>query len=117
MSDDFQTSKIRKAQKEHKCYLCGTMIKKGEAYRRISGKGEYGFYDTKLHMNCDALIDKYCESNYEYEWDEDSVAEWVSDTVCSDCADDDECLFSFLERATCPVVLKRLGIGGDEKQR
>ena len=108
MSDVFQTSKLRKANKEHKCDLCGAAIKPGERYWRITGKWYYGFYDTKLHMNCDTLIDKYCDSTGEYEWSEDSVLEWIADEACIGCAhkEDDDCSYSYKETPRCPKVLK-----------
>ena len=117
MSDVFQTSKLQKANKEHKCDLCGTAIKPGERYWRITGKWYNGFYDTKLHKSCNALIDKYTEAAQEWEWDEDSVLEWISDKACGECnhKDDDDCSYSYKETSRCPKVLKFFKIETEAK--
>lgn len=108
---------LQKANREHKCDLCGTSIKAGEMYWRITGKWYYGFYDTKLHKPCNALVEKYYDSTQEWEWDKDSVREWIADEVCSECAygkdpdyysfgDWEECPYSFESTPQCPVVLR-----------
>ena len=47
--------KIRKANKEHRCWLCNEIIAKGELYvDKVSLLD--GFVKSKTHTNCEALL-------------------------------------------------------------
>ena len=41
-----------KARKDHRCYWCGQLIKKGTRYHHWAGVSYGEFYDTKVHLEC-----------------------------------------------------------------
>jgi DNA repair exonuclease SbcCD ATPase subunit len=53
MSDD--SLKIHKAQKDHKCFVCGRKIPKGHKYWRDYEEGgdDGALKDIKEHTNCE----------------------------------------------------------------
>lgn len=53
---DFHTEVIRTAKKEHRCYLCGDPIPKGEKYVRASGSYCGDFYSAAEHPVCAAYM-------------------------------------------------------------
>ena len=83
MSYFYNERLIRKSRKEHKCYLCGQKIEVGSAYRRLSGTGEDGFFDLKLHQDCHYAVEHYWNESYSSGegWDDVSVMEFVNDYI------------------------------------
>ena len=118
---DFYTSEIRTARKPHKCKLCREWIQPGEKYCRDICKYDGRFHDAKLHIDCDAVIDKYIEYEGSGEWDDDSVCDWIDDDICGECVvrgpdeegctDFEDCPLSFYQKPGCKYVLKYLEIG------
>lgn len=73
------------ARKGHKCFLCGEEIHAGEKHIRFSGKCDGMMFDHRFHPLCSWMIEKYCRANDKTEYTEDSVIEWVEETVCYNC--------------------------------
>lgn len=84
MSDFVGFSGLRTARKEHRCTLCGGIIKKGEKYHVNSGRFDGYFYENKLHKNCHKAVDLAyveCEWRYDEGWDSESVMDYVNDVL------------------------------------
>lgn len=100
---EFSTYREPKAKKTHVCSLCGGAINVGEKYVRFSGKDGKFMFDTKLHLPCSVLIEKYCENIEQNEYDNDAVIDWVKKIACSGCKyfeddnDDPPCNASIFE--------------------
>ena len=73
------------ARKGHKCFLCGEEIHAGEKHIRFSGKYDGMMFDHRFHPLCSWMIEKYCRANDKTEYTEDSVIDWVEETVCYNC--------------------------------
>lgn len=82
---EFSTSKQPIAKKPHICDLCLRTIQRGEKYERFSGLYNGDFFDQKLHLDCERLIDRYCRAMDDNEYTEDAVLDWLYDTICFDC--------------------------------
>jgi hypothetical protein len=86
----FQNVATRKANKEHKCDICNKTIKKGEKYRRATGRNEDydGFYDCIECMDCQPIIQEYCDST-SYDRSEgycdEYIQEWWLNEKCYEC--------------------------------
>ncbi len=94
------------AKKEHKCDLCGGVIKIGEKYCRNTGVYISEFYDDKHHIECERIIHKYCNDQDEYEYEADAVNDWVRDRVCIDC----DAICQYGTPCQCPIARKRLEV-------
>lgn len=101
---EFCTSTEPRARKEHKCDLCRRVILAGTKYVRCSGKLDGYFFDTKLHTECQEIIDDYCSYYGENEWDEDGVFYWIQLNLCDSCSERDECEKSVID---CYLALKK----------
>lgn len=109
---EFYNSTQRKARKEHKCDLCGQVIRKGEKYIRHSGKYDGDLFDDKYHLTCKNIIDAYCSDQGDREYCNDIVQDWLHDTYCLDCKHYDyDCTFSELN---CPFIQKHYKQEGEE---
>ena len=106
MYSGFSRNSRPTARKEHKCDLCGGVIKIGEKYLRSSGVYIGEFFDTKHHIECERIIHKYCKDMEDNEFVVDAVNDWVHDRVCVDC--DAPCPYS--SPCRCPMVRKRLEV-------
>ncbi len=82
---DFQKDSRPTARKEHKCDLCGGMIKIGEKYIRCNGMYDGEFFDSKHHVDCMGIIEKYCRAHEDNEYTADAIEDWIWDRVCADC--------------------------------
>ena len=82
---EFQNYSERNARKEHRCDLCGEIIRVGEKYIRFSGKYDGMMFDQKLHLLCNQIISEFCRANNEEEYSDDLVFDWVQYVVCSEC--------------------------------
>lgn len=113
---EFYTIAFPKAKKEHTCDLCGMIIRKGEKYRRCSGKYDGHMFDDKLHLSCQNIIDAYCNESNDSEYDEWSIRDWLHDKYCYECkhgADgDDDCDVIEL---SCPLIRKHYEENGGEE--
>lgn len=98
------------ARKEHKCSLCGDLIRIGERYDRFSGKDGGIMFDLKHHLMCREIIQQYCSYLGEFEYDNDDIIYWVEEMVCGDCEHSrfgdgaDDCETSIFR---CPKVIER----------
>ena len=106
---EFSTSRLVKARKDHKCYLCRETIAKGEKYVNESGKYDGEFFYHHLHLNCTELINIYCRESRYNEWAHDWVCDWLRDRYC-DCPPDDDCEVNIYR---CPKILSALKISTD----
>lgn len=52
-----------RARRDHKCYICGEKISKGQEYIKYSREVTigYGWEEYKRHIHCDALLRFYSE--------------------------------------------------------
>ena len=79
-----------KANRPHKCHLCGKIIPSGVCYIREKWKDD-GFNEIKRHIHCDALLGEFFESNYYSmgdEYTDDEVWEWIRDKCLELCGSD-----------------------------
>jgi len=51
-------SKIIIANKNHKCYFCNKIIKKGDKYKYQFNVDNGDFWEFKAHYSCDRLADR-----------------------------------------------------------
>jgi hypothetical protein len=57
-----------KARKEHRCYLCGLPIAKGETFLRRTGSGDDGLDSVCMHIDCEVVTntwDSDCWENHD----------------------------------------------------
>lgn len=111
---EFYRERKATARKIHFCDTCKDMIGIGEQYVRSTAKYQGDFFDLKQHVDCSAVVDRYCDAIDEYEYDPDEVHNWLRTDVCCDlCAEEerDDCLCSPFR---CPKVLAKLGIKKEE---
>jgi len=59
---DVYEEKVIKANKEHKCYECSTIIQQGDNYLQIKGLWDGSWRNFKMCLNCKQLRDKLQES-------------------------------------------------------
>ena len=57
-----------KARKDHRCYWCGQLIKKGTQYCRWSAVEGGEFYNTKVHLECGSAWRELPEYEAEEVW-------------------------------------------------
>lgn len=81
---DFETIKKPVAAKQHKCSLCGGIIKQGEKYLYRAAKYDGEFFTEHLHFDCAEVINEYC-STVDNEYSQDDIAEWWKDVKCYNC--------------------------------
>jgi hypothetical protein len=101
---DFYDAKPRKARKEHTCDLCINKIKKGESYIATAGKWEGDFFRHKLHIHCDAWLDKYLQDTNQRECSFEEVRDWLYEK-CRVCEHNDEDCTVGLEPYNCKEEL------------
>lgn len=75
----------RKAAKEHKCYECQGVIKKGDKYDIHSGRDDNGFYEYKWCNDCTELYNKAAElcSPHDIDFSFGELRAWAEETI--DC--------------------------------
>ena len=66
----FSNSVERKARKEHHCSWCSEKIEKSERYVYMSGCGDDGFWQTKLHIECHEALSKIPQGTDWDDWDD-----------------------------------------------
>lgn len=107
---EFSNQSNRIARKEHKCDLCGEVIRVGEKYSRYAGKYDGQMFDYKHHLLCLEMISEYCLWAEDNEYTEDDVIDWLMETVCYNCEHSwhgdgkDDCETSIF---LCPKVVER----------
>ena len=69
------------ANKEHKCMLCGGIIKKGEQYERQTNINDGYIYDWVCHRHCSILASKLDMYDYDEGLDKDGFCERINDYV------------------------------------
>lgn len=117
----FYRDTIRTARKEHKCELCGAVIKKGEKYHDKAGS-ENDMWWTKECVKCQPVIGEYMESDI-YDRSEgycgDWIHEWWRDEKCYICKNyyplckpDSDCDCS--DPKDCDVIDKHGRCTGDD---
>lgn len=106
---EFYTSNYHKARKVHTCDLCNETINIGEKYHRNSGKYNDRMFDNKYHIECQNIIDKFCDENGDAEYDNDWIYDWLHENYCYACihGDDnqDDC---DKDTITCPLIREQL---------
>jgi hypothetical protein len=53
------------ARKQHRCYLCGLDIAKGETYLRRTGIGDDGVESFCMHVDCEQVTNSWCQDCWE----------------------------------------------------
>lgn len=107
MMEFWNETLVKKSKKSHKCDLCGGEIPVGSRYVRQNGKYDGEFFDRSLHPWCENAIHAYCDSAGDNEYDQWDVVDFLRETVCSDCPEDEPgCPYPALR---CPKVTKRYG--------
>ena len=89
MSDLYERRQVT-AHRPHKCHLCSETIPPGACYIREKWRDD-GFREVKRHIHCDALLDKFFESNYNRmgdEYSDDEVWDWIRDKCLELCGAD-----------------------------
>ena len=96
----------RRAKKEHFCTTCHGKIAPGEGYIYTVFSDGGHVYDSRQHIHCEVLCERYCTAVGCDEYDDLDVEWWAQDEVCAQCNQkDDGCEHTAL---TCPVVLEAL---------
>ena len=84
----FYRDTVRTARKEHKCYLCGAIIQKGEKYHDKAGNEFGDVFHAKECEICQLVIDEFCNSEL-YDRSDGYCADWLQDWwrdyKCPDC--------------------------------
>lgn len=103
--DFFKEIKINKSRKEHKCLICGETINEGEECYRCSGKYLNEFFSDYFHSECLKMRNYYLEESGEQEYTSDSVLDAITNDVCYDCEEFNECNLSY---RACKKVLEKI---------
>ena len=114
---EFFTITEPKARKQYLCDLCGGEITRGQKYTRYSMKYDGDMFDYKYHLSCKAIIDEYCTRNEEYEYDDDSISEWLYEEVCCNLCDIETRDYCFHSAMRCPKVLEYFENQTDSQRR
>ncbi len=64
--NDFSSSHLVKARKEHLCCECGRTIARGEQYENASGKTEGGLWRFHTCLTCGEIRDQFAPGGYAY---------------------------------------------------
>ncbi|MDD3307725.1 MAG: hypothetical protein PHO29_11610 [Acetobacterium sp.] len=84
----FYRDTVRTARKEHKCGLCGAIIKKCEKYHDKAGNEFGDIFYVKECEKCQPVIDEFCNSDH-YDRSEGYCDEWIQewwmDVKCYAC--------------------------------
>lgn len=91
------TFTLPKARKEHKCDLCRRTIPMGTKYVRFSGKFNGDYFDYKYHTECDTIINEYCTTSGETEWNDWVIFNWLQCVLCDNCDERDDCEKSVID--------------------
>lgn len=68
-----RTTHVKKTRRDRVCHWCNETIKKGEPSVTSAGVFEGDFYRGRYHPECDAAIDRWCETNKEYELPDETM--------------------------------------------
>lgn len=88
---DFYTETHPIARKEHKCWICGETIHRGERYSRESGKYDGVFHDDAVCASCHVYRDEYLEESGYGEYDVWEITDYLHDYFCRKHCDPDAC--------------------------
>lgn len=78
----------RKARKQHKCSLCGAVIRVGETYLDHADNmiDSATVYQGKECLPCQPVKKEFLSSSYADEgYNEENIREWWCDTKCWEC--------------------------------
>lgn len=78
------------AKKEYHCALCGRRIRPGDRYVRIAEKYDGDFFDLIYDEVCDRVITAYACDCEESEYDQEIIAEYLTEKHCYKCECFDE---------------------------
>ncbi|MEA4805110.1 hypothetical protein [Acetobacterium wieringae] len=73
----FYRDTVRTARKEHKCNLCGAIIRKGEKYHDKAGN-DPDMWDSKECEKCQPVLNEFCSSDH-YDRSEGYCEEWIQE--------------------------------------
>ena len=79
---DVLSSGERKANKEHRCSLCGGKIEKGEVYQYAKIRGDE-LYAWKSHVKCEKLVTVLHMSDDGDGISDSDFCDYVSDALCN----------------------------------
>lgn len=82
-----------KARKTYTCDLCDGEITPGTRYMSQSGKIEGKFVKLHYHLTCWNILKAFFAQNQEEDWDEDTILQFVKETVCSGCDEQKSCTY------------------------
>lgn len=84
----FYRDTVRTARKEHKCNLCGAIIRKCEEYHDKAGNEFGDIFYAKECEKCQPVLDEFCSSDH-YDRSEGYCEEWIQswwmDEKCFAC--------------------------------
>lgn len=98
---DFYTEAHPVAHKEHRCWICGETIRKGERYSRESGKFDGRFIDDCVCAKCHVYREEYLEKFGYGEYDVWEITDYLRDYFCKKHCDLDYCEE---DQLTCPRI-------------
>ena len=107
---DCYTQTYPVARKVHECEFCGKKIEKGEKYSHATWKDEGYFWNRKLCLSCNNILEQFCVENgydeFNYYW----ILDWLSDNYCYSCIhgtqEEDNCEYGYSKIPNCPCIRK-----------
>lgn len=83
---EFSKSAQRKARKTHICDLCYEPILPGSEYIHTTDRGPGGFFTSRTHIHCDAIINDYItDAMYDGYFDTEEIKEQYARKGCAGC--------------------------------
>lgn len=81
-----------KANKEHRCDICGKTIPVGMEYITRCWYCNEGYKNIKLHIHCDAFYTTFRESDdWKTRTRESETIQWLMENHCFECDKRDKC--------------------------
>lgn len=90
---DLVNIEFPKARKTYTCDLCDGEITPGTKYMAQSGKVGGEFIKLHYHLTCWGILKAFFAQNQEEDWDENTILQFVKDTVCSGCDEHKSCIY------------------------
>lgn len=83
----FHVDTIKISLKDHKCNVCGCIIKHGEEHHEKYGiDHDYQSFQNKECKSCQPVINEFCMTEYAHEgYSGELISEWWKDEKCYTC--------------------------------
>lgn len=83
---EFTKSAQRKARKRYFCDLCNEPILPGKAYIHTTDRTTGGFFISRTHIHCDAIINDYItDATCDCYFDTEAITEQYAKKACTGC--------------------------------